>query len=188
MMTFIERSIKPTNPVPVEAPGLTPDAGYRVRKALGIVGEDSRGRVIEIANALVPDILAGVNAIPHTARLAEEEPIAEMWAKDDKYVMTAVHILSIAGYDSDYGPLRDGKREIKTKFPTLLHGVNTLLEDVAGRVDASMPQALDEKTRDWATTHVMDEVSYSVFGALRDERDVRRQREKTQKEEAVMAV
>ncbi len=89
--------------------------------------------------------------------------------------MTAVHILSIAGYDSDYSPIMHDKRKITTRHPALLHAVNEIIVDSADRMDRRFGFLIpDQGKRNWANSAVMDEVGFSIYSALRDKRDARR--------------
>jgi hypothetical protein len=177
-MHYIEQSIRP-EVKQIEKPdnnGLNQLAHNRLGRAMIFKnGDDRRGEVFGVADSMVPAILHRVNRSLDNkmTTIPEPEPIMEIWKADDKYVMTAVHILSIAGYDTDYGPInKDGKREITTKHSKLLHAVNNILEESAGEVNEKFRAITEPKARSYTVSTIMDEVAYAVFCKLRGENDV----------------
>jgi hypothetical protein len=175
-MHYIEQSIRPEIKQ-IEKPdssGLNSLAHNRLSRAMLFKdGNSMRGDVFSVADSMVPKIIHRINRSFDTEKPTEPEPIMEIWKADDKYVMTAVHILSIAGYDTDYGPInQDGKREITTKHSKLLHVVNNILEESAREVDGKFRTITEPKARNYTVSTIMDEVSYTVFCKLRGENDI----------------
>lgn len=162
----------PTQPVH----GIHPDANYRLASQFRSTKPDVRAQIVSVADSLVPTVLSSVHEKLAGPQFAEQEPFTELWKKEDKHVMTAVHMLSIAGYETAYGPIINGKREITTNYPRLLHAVNDILEESEDSVRQSLVQDIhDERMRNWTASVIMDEVNYSIFAKLRDERDIERQ-------------
>ncbi len=183
MKKFVEggihvQEIQPLNPSPAD--GVDPDARYRMGRSLQFRGMDDqiRTQAFSIADSMVPDILLGVDRRLTDKFAPEAELSVTKWSKDDKHIMTAVHIMSIAGFDSQYGPIENGNRTIETKHPELLRSVNSILVGSAQNAGSQLSSAIpDERNRTYAVGAIMDEVAYTIYGKLREARDERRSKE-----------
>lgn len=190
-MKYIEQSIRPDQPVQTApAKGL----GENERNRLGSqfrFRQEVGTKVLGVAEGIVPAALSGVRALlikDHSSRL-KSGPVDKL-PGGDKERMTAVHLMSIAGYDSDCGPVdKDGNRSISTKYPDLLVAVVEELK--ASTVEAHInisPIFIDKDTdhekrmRNWTVSQVMDEVSASMFDALRSDPEI--QSKKTERQKA----
>jgi hypothetical protein len=175
-MNYIEKSIRPEikHTEKQDNDGLNHLARNRLGRVMIFKDHDARRTdVFGAADLMVPSLIHRINRSFDTQKSTEPEPIMEIWKADDKYVMTAVHILRIAGFDTDYGPVnKDGKREITTKYSKLLHAVNNILEESAGEVNEKFRAIIDPKARSYTVSTIMDEVAYTVFCKLRGENDM----------------
>lgn len=174
-MRHIEQSIRPGRQT--ETPKvleLDNDSKYRL-SAQFRRDPEKRATVMMVGNEMVPDVLADIRTRLGSPRLIEsEEPEHTIWdQKDSKHLMTAVHILNIADKRVDYGPISGGTRTTITSNLELLKEVKKILDDSAGSVDAAIRGP------------IMDEVSFTIFSALREDRDTRRQKETAMKNQTL---
>ncbi|HVF69130.1 MAG TPA: hypothetical protein VNA13_01050 [Xanthomonadales bacterium] len=185
-MQIVGGRVKPYEQ-PVAVAGLDRDAGLRLGRSLeGLLNHETRTQVNEVAGSLVAGTLSGIDRASSGNRINRIEPITRSLPQSDS-LMAGVHSLSIMDEDIQYGPVIEGRREIRTNQHGLLKDVTAVFENTAGAMDRHLQrQIADDGARRWATAQAAGEITASVYDELRKRRDARRQEERERDEDKAL--
>jgi hypothetical protein len=156
----------------VEVQKLAPEARYRLISQLGRTTPDEYTPIVEAANGLVVDVLAGLRDATR-GRQPGGDVSETLTHKNSNNLMAAIHALNISGYYVDYGPNMNGQRVVSCEDQKLLSSVKGVFDTSAAR--------LAERFGTSTASIMMDEATATVYEVLRSERDGRYKEENERK-------